>query len=76
MARGFSSGDHAMVIWAERDALKYRAKWFCSCGKFFGESSPIYASDDVAMNAAEKHLAHLYTAHPEPKSKDKPLISR
>jgi hypothetical protein len=70
MTRGFNSGGHTMVIWAERDVIKYRAKWFCSCGNFFGESSSVYESEEAALNAGEKHLSHLYHAHPDLKPKD------
>jgi hypothetical protein len=73
MARGFNSGGQSMVIWAERGTLKYHAKWFCSCGKFFGESGAIYKTAEEALDAGEKQLTHLYEAHPGGDNKDKPL---
>jgi hypothetical protein len=70
MTRAFSSGNHMMVIWAQEYDGRYYARWFCSCGQFWGESKPQYPNADAAIDAGEKALSHLYETHPDNKPND------
>jgi len=70
MARQYSSGGYTMIISSQREGERYYAGWFCTCEKCWGFSKEAYPTEEAALNAGEKHLIHLYQAHPEVKAEN------